>query len=131
MKHGSQISSAIALIVSLALGCGQKSTDATVKGQVTYKGQPVPRSSVAFFPAQGRAVVTATDDVGAYSTTLAPGTYKATVSVGVTLPPGWKEGDPMPKQAIELPVEYTTQARTKLSATIGPASEQSVDLKME
>ncbi len=131
MTRRLQVSGALALVVCVALGCGQKSTDVAVTGHVTYKGQPIPRGSVAFFPAQGRAVVTPTDDSGAYSATLAPGAYKVTVTVGVTLPPGWKEGDPLPKQAITLPVEYTTQSRTKLSATIGPASEQMVDLKME
>ncbi len=54
-----------------------------------------------------------------------------TVNVGVTLPPGWKEGDPVPKQAIELPVQYTVQSQTKLSATIAPDSNQPVNLQME
>lgn len=131
MMRGTQVAGAIALGMSLIVGCGQKSTDVAVTGSVTYKGQPVPRASVAFFPAQGRAVVTPTDEAGEYSAMLAPGAYKVTVNVGVTLPPGWKEGDAVPKQAIVLPVEYTMQSRTKLSATIAPGSGQAIDLKLE
>ena len=131
MKQGAQVTGTIALLVSLAVGCGQKSTDVVVTGSVTFKEQPIPRGSVAFFPAQGRAVVTPTNDAGEYSATLPPGAYKVTVNVGVTLPPGWKEGDAVPKQAIELPVEYTTQSRTKLSVTIAPDSQQPIDLKLK
>ncbi len=76
MMRGSQVAGAIAVGIILLVGCGPKSTDVAVTGQVTYKGQPVSRGSVAFFPPQGRAVVTATDDAGAYSATLAPGATK-------------------------------------------------------
>ena len=80
-----------------------------------------------FFPARGRAIATATDAAGDYSVVLAPGEYKVTVNIGVKLPAGWKEGDPVPPQEVVLPTEYTTRIKTSLKATVAVGGEQAID----
>ena len=120
------------LIVIVALaGCGESSNDVSVVGKVTYRGEPVNKGSVTFFPANGRPDSAALTDGGEFELQLVPGQYTVTVNVGTDLPPGFKEGDPVPPPSIVLPPEYTTRARSKLTATVSKDSDESINFDLK
>jgi hypothetical protein len=105
-----------------AIGCGEKSSGVTVAGTVTYQDKPLESGSLTFYPVSGPGVTTVIEG-GAYSCELEPGEYRATVVVGVTLPAGYKEGDPVPPQAVMLPDAYGSRLNTPLSASVTPGME--------
>jgi hypothetical protein len=111
-------------------GCGNSEEGVTVEGTVTYRGQPFSNASITFYPSTGRPVSAAISD-GAYSAQLQPGDYKATVSLGVNLPPGWKEGDPVPPREIVLPDRYTSVLHTQLAATVEEDQSQPIDFALK
>ena len=115
---------------ALAAGCGGSADGVPVSGTVTYRGQPFSNASITFYPASGRPVSAAISD-GEYSAVLEPGDYKVTISLGVNLPPGWKEGDPIPPREIVLPQQYSSVLHTQLTATIGEDQSEPVDFKLE
>ncbi len=117
----------VAVLATGSIGCGQASNGVPVKGHVTYEDQPIVHGALMFFPPRGRAIAAATDATGAYAVRLEPGEYTVTVNVSVQLPAGWKEGDPVPRQEIVLPTEYTTRVKTPLQASIAASGEQSID----
>ena len=84
-----------------------------------------------FFPVKGRPISAALMPEGEYSVELPPGDYEIVVSVGYELPPGWKEGDPIPPQKVVLPAQYTTRAKTKLKATVAPGQEEPIDFVLK
>ena len=55
----------VCLISLSLLGCGQRLTE--VRGQVTYRGQPLPGATVSFVPTQGQ-IATGVTDVGGHFT---------------------------------------------------------------
>jgi hypothetical protein len=112
-------------------GCGQSSNDVSVQGKVSYRGAPLHKGSVTFFPASGRPVSAALSDGGQYTLELAPGEYAVTVNVGTDLPPGFKEGDPIPPPTIVLPPEYTSRARSKLTATVSKDSDEPINFDLK
>jgi hypothetical protein len=121
----------VGAVLLSAAGCGESSTTETVSGTVTYRGAPLPNGSVTFFPTSGRPVNVPRASDGAYTAELEPGEYSVTVSYTEPLPPGFKEGDPVPPPKIVLPAEYTTSARSTLKATVTPDHDQPIDFTLE
>jgi hypothetical protein len=117
----------LALGVLLIAGCGDGANRHSVSGTVALGGRPLPNGVVQFFPAAGRPAVATIDDFGKFSVDLSPGDYEVTVNVSVKLPPGWKEGDPVPKQELVIPAEYTTRARSPLKATVVDGQTEPID----
>jgi hypothetical protein len=114
----------------VAAGCGNSADGVSVNGTVTYRGQPFSNASITFYPATGRPVSAAITE-GQYSAQLQPGDYKVTVSLGVNLPPGWKEGDPVPPREIVLPERYTSVLHTQLAATVAADQSEPIDFALQ
>jgi hypothetical protein len=112
-------------------GCGEPSETVSVHGHVTYQGEAVTNGSLTFFPESGRPIATPLTDAGQYAVELPPDQYDVAVSVGVTLPAGWKEGDPVPPPEITLPARYTTRAKSVLQATVAADQAEPVDFALE
>jgi hypothetical protein len=111
----------------LVLACGFA---ALVAGCVTYRGQPFSNASITFYPASGRPVSAAITE-GEYSVRLQPGDYKVTISLGVYLPSGWKEGDPIPPRKMVLPQQYSSVLHTQLTAKVSEDQSDPVNFKLE
>ena len=110
-------------------GCGTSEGGVPVSGTVTFRGQPFSNASIAFYPASGRPVMAAISD-GEYAVELPPGDYKVTVSLGVNLPAGWKEGDPVPPRDITLPNQYSSVLHTQLTATVREDQSEPIDFAL-
>lgn len=115
--------------ISFLSGCGSDAGTVPVSGTVTYRGQPFSNASITFYPAAGRPVGAAIVE-GEYSTELLPGDYKVTVSLGVNLPSGWKEGDPVPPREITLPDRYTNVLHTTLTAKVNDSQREPIDFAL-
>ncbi|MCI0748493.1 MAG: hypothetical protein L0Y58_24055 [Verrucomicrobia subdivision 3 bacterium] len=113
------------------VGCAKSSDTVAVGGKVSYRGEPLVNGAVTFFPAMGRPVSAPTTPEGEYTAQLAPGEYDVVVNVGAELPPGFKEGDPLPPPKIVLPPEYTIRARSTLKATVTAADQEPIDFALE
>jgi hypothetical protein len=114
----------------LSAGCGTTDGAVPVSGNVTFRGQPLSNASITFYPASGRPVSAAITE-GEYGAQLQPSDYKVTVSLGVDLPPGWKEGDPVPPRDIVLPERYSSMLHTQLSANVNEDQSEPIDFKLE
>ncbi|HEX6962996.1 MAG TPA: hypothetical protein VF175_14095 [Lacipirellula sp.] len=111
--------------LAVAAGCSAVESNAvSVSGEVLYEGQPLSNAALMFYPTEGRPV-TAPIVEGAYSVELPPGEYRTTVTLGAELPPGWKEGDPLPPPTRELPPQYSSRLETPLSASVTAAAGES------
>ena len=121
----------VALVALGVLGCGGEDGGETVTGNVSYRGQPIEHGAVTFFPAAGRPVNAAIAAGGEYLLELPPGDYDVVVNVSFDKPPGWKEGDPLPKQKIVLPDHYTSRVKSKLKATIVPGQEEPINFELK
>jgi hypothetical protein len=117
----------IAVVAASIIGCGHDSSGVPVQGHVSYEGQPIVNGALMFFPPQGSPIPAVTDAAGDYAVKLAPSEYTVTVNVSVQLPAGWKEGDPVPRQKIVLPAEYTTRVKSVLKATVAANGSQPID----
>jgi hypothetical protein len=115
----------------LLSGCREPSDTVSVTGKVTYRGQPLTNGAVMFFPPTGRPSAVALSEDGSYSADLPPGEYTVTINVVTELPPGYREGDPLPPPKIVLPPEYTTQAKSTLKATVSEENQQPIDFKLD
>lgn len=112
-------------------GCGEANNDPTVQGTVTYAGQLITDGALSFFPTSGRPTTVPLESDGTYTSQLAPGDYRVTVVVSVRPPAGWKEGDPMPKPAVELPLRYSSRAKTPLRATVAAGQTEPIDFALQ
>jgi hypothetical protein len=121
----------LALLNVSTAGCAEDSGTIPVQGQVTYRGEPLGAGVVTFFPTRGRPVSAAVSAAGDYRVELQPGDYTVTVRAGTEIPPGYKEGDPIPPPKIALPPEYTSRARSKLTAKVDESGGQTVDFELE
>jgi hypothetical protein len=122
----------VLVLLAAAVGCGGGAPEATVEGRVAYQGQPIAGGALTFYPASGRPITAPLSQDGAYSCRLPPGEYRVTVTVGVTLPPGWKEGDPVPPPAVVVPPRYGSRLETPLSATVpAEGGAQTVDFTLK
>jgi hypothetical protein len=117
------------VVLAGAAGCRESSNEVAVQGRVTYRGAPLGKGSLTFFPSKGRPASAPLSEEGEYELELPPGQYSVTVNVGTDLPPGFKEGDPVPPPTIVLPPEYTSRARSKLTATVSKGEPINFDLK--
>ena len=109
---------AVAMLMLSVSGCRDTSGGVPVQGQVSYRGEPLPHGAITFFPATGRPATAPISAEGDYAIELPPGEYVVIVNVSADLPPGFKEGDPLPPPKIVLPPQYTTRARSTLTATV-------------
>jgi hypothetical protein len=120
-----------AVLATLCVGCGQPTDGIEVTGTVTHKGQPLSNAAITFFPTQGRPTTVPLDVDGDYVAKLEPGDYRVTVTVGVSLPEGYKEGDPLPPPTVVLPDRYTHRAKTELAATVAEDQSEPIDFALE
>jgi hypothetical protein len=128
----------------LVTGCGKKARPGElpvypVKGQVTYKGEPMPFAVVTFFPAgqpfaQALKSRATADRDGHYQLTTYErndGVPEGEYSVILYVPP--KEPDPYeleaPNQPDRLKRAYLDPAKTRLRFTVRPEPNQ-IDIKL-
>lgn len=114
-------------VVVADLGCRKSSDQTIVKGRATYRGEPISRGAVTFFPSAGRPVTAPISEQGDYQAELAPGDYVVIVNQGFSPPPGFKEGDPLPPSKFTLPAEYSSRARSQLKAHVESGTSQPLD----
>jgi hypothetical protein len=115
----------------LLCGCGKGSERVFVGGTVAYGDKPLPTAALTFYPNSGRPVTAPVSDQGQYQTELLPGEYVVTVNLSTQLPPGFKEGDPLPPPPIVLPQKYTNKATSTLTATVVPGQSEPIDFALE
>ena len=111
-------------------GCGKSSGKVAVHGRVSYRGAPLESASLTFFPEKGRPEPTTVSN-GEYSAQLMPGEYSAVVLIGVNVPPGYKEGDPIPPPKVVLPEEYTSRTKSTLKATVKAGQKEPIDFDLK
>ncbi len=117
--------------LALAVGCGGAGSNTVpVTGNVQYEGQPLSNAALTFYPSKGRPI-TAPIAGGEYSVELPPGEYRVTITLGAELPPGWKEGDPIPLSDRKLPRQFSSRLDTPLTAAVSAAGEgQTLDFNV-
>jgi hypothetical protein len=122
----------IALTLSLSgvSGCKKSSGAESVSGKVTFRSQPLASAVVNFYPVTGRAVPASVSN-GEYATELAAGEYTVAIDLGTQLPPGFKEGDPIPPPKIVLPPEYTERAKSSLKASVTAGQSEPIDFDLK
>jgi hypothetical protein len=119
------------LLVNDVSGCKKPSGAVQVHGRATYRGEALKSARVTFFPNTGRQVSTVITDAD-YSTELSPGDYTVVINVGSDLPPGYKEGDPLPPPPkIVLPPQYSTRAQSTVKATVTEGRDQQIDFELK
>lgn len=114
-----------------APGCGQDGQTVTVQGTVSYRGEPLSNASIMFFPVSGQPVTATISSTGQYTANLSPGDFTVVVNLGAQLPPGYKEGDPIPPPKLVLPPQYSTRAKSTLHATVQTGRNQVIDFSLE
>jgi hypothetical protein len=102
----------------------------SVHGHVSYRGAPLESAALTFSPASGRPV-SATVSNGEYSVELMPGEYTAVVLIGVNVPKGYKEGDPIPPPSIVLPEIYTSPSKSPLKAMVAAGKNEPIDFDLK
>jgi len=132
--------SATAIVLS---GCGGGAGDAPktvpAKGVVTYKGQPVPKVSVAFIPDKGKLAAGTTDDQGKFTlTTNNPGdgamvgTYKVALNVVADEIPSMFPEENKKEATLPFPKKYTDATTSGLTFTVDKNAAKNdfkIDLK--
>lgn len=118
-------------LIAADVGCRKPADGTAVKGRVTYRGEPLARGAVTFFPASGRPVTAATSEQGDYQVALTPGDYVVIVNQGFSPPPGFKEGDVLPPPKFTLPAEYSSRARSQLNAHVEAGASQPLDFLLK
>ena len=124
-------STALALVVIGAAGCGGSSPRVPIHGHLSYRGEAINSGTLTFFPASGRPISTILSSDGEYTSRLPPGEYRVTITVGVDVPAGWEEGDPLPPPKFVLPAQYTTRAKTSLKLTVAENQPGPIDFVLE
>ena len=120
--------------VGLAIlsGCGDSPQQTSVRGTVSYQGNPLDHGSVRFFGVDGRPVGSVIQVNGSYQIDLLPGEYQVSVSSPPKLPPGYKEGDRLPPDPSVVPARYTQPNSSGLSTTVVKESlAQTYDIALE
>lgn len=121
----------IVFLLGLLAGCGDAPAGLPIHGQVTYQDQPVPGGTLTFYPSTGRSVATVVSPQGEYDCQLETGEYRVTLVLGVTLPTGWKEGDPIPTVKLNLPRQYSSRLNTPLTATVTEGMTEPIDFPLK
>lgn len=101
-------------------GCAPQPETQHVSGYVSYKGNPVARGVITFFPtAGGRPLTGTTNDEGHYQVQLPAGDYAVAVQSSANLPKDYKEGDPPPLPDPDaVPAKYRHQKNSRLTAQV-------------
>ena len=118
-------------IIAPAIGCADGSDGVSVAGRVVYQDQPITSGALTFFPADGRPITATLSGDGKYECVLPPGEYRVAITVGVSLPAGWKEGDPVPPNAINLPAKYASRLESPLTATVKADHDAPIDFALK
>ena len=130
------------LLAGLA-GCG--SAPATIKGEVHYKGKPLPAGRVTFFDADGKNARSSGIRDGAYAITdfppgpatitvqtFPPAKGKAEIPKGLGIPtPEGSEGQPADAKGayVRIPPRYGKREATDLHYTVAPGEQtHNIDL---
>ncbi len=121
----------LALLV-LLVGCGGADDTYSVRGQVTYQGQPLQQGTVMFNPTGSDLppVVGRIQSDGSYEVKAAPGDYKVVVNATTEVDPNLEPDDPGYKPPTSLiPEVYSNPLQTPLEATI-TSGENTVPLDL-
>lgn len=120
---------AVSLVLLAGLGCGGKK--ATVTGQVSYRGNPLPSGSVNFFDDSKNIVGTATIANGSYSmANVPPGHVK--ISVTTPIVPQADRRHPPPKDmpggqsapSVPIPLMYGNPEQSGLAYDVQPGKQE-------
>jgi hypothetical protein len=120
----------LVIVATGASGCKKASGTVPIHGHASYRGEPLKRAVLTFFPTKGRPESISISQ-GEYASELTPGEYTVTIIVPTELPRGFKEGDPTPPPAVELPDEYASRAKSTLKATVKAGNDQSIDFDLK
>ena len=113
------------LALAFSLGCGPGDGMADVSGKVTFKGEPLAKGAIAFFPLSGDAPTTGGNiENGAYSVRVPPGEMKVTISAVkiVGQKPAYENAPNSPIMNITeeaLPRKYNAQSELKFDVKPG------------
>jgi hypothetical protein len=119
------------IVVIGASSCKKPLGAIPVHGRVAYLGQALKSARITFFPGTGRPITTGISD-SEYTAELPPGDYTVVINVGTDLPPGFKEGDPLPPPPkLVLPVQYSTRATSTLKATVKERQNEPTDFDLK
>jgi hypothetical protein len=122
---------AFAILATISAGCSAESPTVSVHGKVSFRGEPITSGVVTFFPVAGRPTSAPLDSDAMYRVELPPGEYTVVVNVGAEVPPGYKEGDPLPPPKLILPPEYTTRAKSKLTASVKEGQTEPINFALD
>jgi len=87
---------------------------------------------VRFYPAGGgRPIVGTVDTEGNYRAKLPPDDYTVVIQASTNLPEGWREGDPIPPQQVQVPKVYSHRKRSPLSLTVETGDAIEKDFVLE
>jgi hypothetical protein len=120
----------LSLMMLFVFGCRKSDGSVPVHGHIAYRGKPITKGAITFFPEKGRPIAAPIPE-GDYKIDLTPGEYTVVVTAGNELPPGFKEGDPAPVPKIVLPDEYTLRAKSSLKASVKPGQSEAVDFDLK
>jgi hypothetical protein len=111
-------------VIVIALGCGGEQA-ATISGNVTYNGKPVPAGLLNFRSSDGNSILGgAINPDGTYSFELPPGEYQVRIDAPGKMPP-WEEGQPEPKPGPrDAPLKYADYATSGFTVTIGDEDQE-------
>ncbi len=123
----------LVLAVSLG-GCSKGGGVKTypASGVVTFKGQPLAKAVVTFFPASGRPVAGMTDEKGEF--TLLPGAVPGPQKVAIGEPAvEMKEGDYSvpPEAPPRFPARYTDPNQSGLKFEVQPSAENKFTIELK
>jgi hypothetical protein len=121
---------ALSLLLLFVFGCRKTDGSLHVRGHIAYRGQPLNKGAITFFPEKGRPIAAPIPE-GEYEIDLTPGEYTVVVEAGNELPPGFKEGDPAPAPKVVLPDEYTTRAKSSLKTTVRQGQSEPIDFDLK
>jgi hypothetical protein len=111
------------------LGCGGGPPTVDVSGTATIGGKPISGGLINFQVAGERPLGGAIGPDGTFRFELPPGEYQVRIDTPPALPPGWKEGDPLPRPGPrQVPMQYGTFATSGLKASV-PADAGAVELE--
>jgi hypothetical protein len=123
----------VLMVLAFCSGCGTSEPGTLVRGKVTYKGTAVPMGVVNFFSEEGGRPIGATlESEGEYTVRVPAGNYTVVVLTSTPpVPPGWKEGDPIPKPPVEVPAKYRLPQNSPLKVVVPDQKSLDHDLPLE
>lgn len=122
--------SGFALLALVGLSGCSGGGASSLSGAVTVKGVPVTAGVIGFRKEGAPMAGGPIGADGSYSVTLPPGEYKVRIDAPAPLPPGWKEGQPLPNLPRLVPESYANFDTSGLTATVTGESSQKVDFAL-